>query len=152
MGTADGSGAVNTTDSIAGSRLGRTAPIVAGVLGAGLLNGYALGLGVDGGSRYLWWSLLAAAPVALALAVLAEFRPRSAALGLAGLIAFFVALAAESPRMAGPQPLSVTVAVVLAGGAVLAVARRARPLDVPEGLAVAWAGAAFIFELAIFRL
>jgi hypothetical protein len=117
----------------------RPALVVAGVFVAAVLNAMALGSGRG--------SLVAAVPVALAFVLVAGRWPSCAALGLAGLVAFDVALVARASAATSPEPLPVAVAVVLAAGAVLVRLNRARWQDVLGGLFLAYLGAAFLFEV-----
>jgi hypothetical protein len=119
--------------------LGRPALVVAGVFVAAVLNAVALGSGRG--------SLFVAAPVALLFVYVAGRWPSCAALGLAGLVAFNVALVAWVSAATSPEPLPVAVAVVLAAGAVLVRLDRARWPDVLGGLFLAYLSAAFLFEI-----
>jgi len=127
--------------------LGRSALVVAGVIVAAVLNALALGSGRSSSAGHLWSSLVVAAPVALLLVYVAARWPYCAALGLAGLVAFNVALAVRVAAASSPEPLLVAVAVVLAAGAALVRLGWARWPDVLGGLLLAYLGAAFLFEV-----
>jgi hypothetical protein len=118
---------------------GRPALVVAGVFVAAVLNAVALGSGRG--------SLAVAAPVALLFIYVAGRWPSCAALGLAGLVAFNVALIARVSAATSADPLPVAVAVVLTAGAVLVWLDRARWPNVLGGLLLAYLGAAFLFEV-----
>lgn len=103
--------------SIQQGSLARPTAVVLGVLAAALLNGYALSVGASPGPPYPWASLISAVPVAGVVVLVAERWPRSAALGLLGLVAFSGAFAMEEvSRSATLAPLSVAVTCVLAAG------------------------------------
>ena len=131
------------------TNLARRFAVVAAVLLAGVLNSYALGSDAAQGWRYLWASIAAAVPVALLFALLAEIRPRTALLGLVGLLAGFLDLAVTSARSTRPELLPVAFACVLALGLMMALSDRGRFRDVLEGWLVAYIGLAFIFEISI---
>jgi hypothetical protein len=119
--------------------LGRPAFIVAGVFVAAVLNAVALGSGRG--------SLVVAAPVALLLVYVAGRRPSAAALGLAGLVAFSIALVVRVTAGSNLEPLPIMVAVVLAAGAALVRLALARWPDVAFGLLLAYLSAALLFEV-----
>lgn len=131
------------------TELARRVAVVAAVLVAGVLNGYALGNDAAQGSRYLWASIAAAVPVALLFAVLAELRPRTALLGLVGLLAGFLDLAVASARSTRPELLTVAFGCVFAVGLTMALSDRGRFRDVLEGWLLAYVGLAFIFEMSM---
>jgi hypothetical protein len=131
------------------TNLARRIAVVAAVLVAGVLNGYSLSSDAVDGSRYLWASVAAAVPVALLFGVLAEVRPRTALLGLVGLLAASFALEVASARSVGPDPLPVAFACVLLLGLSMALAGRGRFRDVLEGILLAYVGLAFIFEMSV---
>jgi hypothetical protein len=138
---------MSTLTQVRHRSLGRAAFVVAGVVVATILNAWTLASGRATGAIYLWSSLVVAAPVALLLVYVAARWPYCAALGLAGLVAFNVALAVRVAATSSPEPLLVAVAVVLAAGAVLVRFGWARWPDVLGGLLLAYLGAAFLFEV-----
>lgn len=97
----------------------------------------------------MWASIAAAVPIALLFVVLAELRPRTALLGLVGLLAGFLDLAVASTRSTRPELLPVAFGCVLALGLAMALSDRGRLRDVPEGWLVAYIGLAFIFEMSV---
>jgi hypothetical protein len=129
--------------------LGRPAAIVLGVLAAALLNAYALSVGASPNRLYLWSSLISAVPVALIVGLIAGRWPHAATLGVVGLVAFSAALVGQVSLSARPEPLPLAVACVLVAGGVLVLVGRARWLDVLGGLLLAYASAAFLFEVSI---
>lgn len=129
--------------------LARRVAVVAAVLGVAILNAYALGSDTAQSSRYMWASIAAAVPVLVVFVVLAELRPRTALLGLVGLLTGSVALALTSARFLGAAPLAVAFGCVLALGLGMVLAGRARLREVIEGVLVAYVGIAFIFEMSI---
>ncbi|MGD0407777.1 MAG: hypothetical protein ABSB34_02095 [Candidatus Limnocylindrales bacterium] len=129
--------------------LARPVAVVAVVLVAGVLNGYALGSDAALSSHYLWASVAAAVPIGVLFAVLAELRPSAALLGLVGLLAGSLALAAASARSVGADPLPVAFGCVLALGFAMALSGRGRLRDVLEGILLAYVGLAFIFEMSV---
>lgn len=131
------------------TNLARRVAVVAAVLVAGVLNGYALGSDAAQGSRYLWAGVVAAVPVALLFAVLAELRPRTALLGLVGLLAGFLDLAVASARSTRPELLPVAFGCMFALGLAMTLSGRGRFRDVLEGWLVAYVSLAFIIEMSI---
>lgn len=129
--------------------LARRVAVVAAVLAVAVLNADALGSDTAQTSRYLWASIAAAVPVLLVFVLLAELRPRTALLGLVGLLTGGVALALTSAGFLGVAPLAVAFGCVLALGLGILLARRARLAEVIEGVLVAYVGLAFILEISI---
>ncbi len=129
--------------------LARRVAVLAAVLVAGILNGYALGSDAAQGSRYVWASMAAAVPIALLFVMLAEFRPRTAILGLVGLLAGFLDLAVASAWDTRPEPLPVAFGCVFAVGLAMVLSGRGRFRDVLEGWLVAYIGLALIFEMSV---
>ncbi|MGD0407981.1 MAG: hypothetical protein ABSB34_03190 [Candidatus Limnocylindrales bacterium] len=129
--------------------LARPVAIVVVVLVAGVLNGYALGSDAADGYAYLWAGIVAAVPVGVLFAALAELRARTALLGLVGLLAGSLALAAASARSVGADPLAVAFGCVFAPGLAMTLSGRGRLRDVLGGILLAYVGLAFIFEMSV---
>jgi hypothetical protein len=131
-------------------RLGRPTAVALGVLAAALSVGYGVSVGASPGLPYLLASLISAVPVAGVAVMVAERWPRSAVLGLLGLLAFSGAFAAEEvSRSARLVPLNVAVACVLTAGAVLVLTHMGQWRDVLAGLLMTYASAGFIFYFSL---
>jgi hypothetical protein len=82
--------------------------------------------------------------------MVAERWPRSAALGLLGLLVFGWAFAAgQIARSQTPVPVNVAVLCVVAAGALLVLTHRARWRDVLAGVVLMYTSAAFIFYFSL---
>ncbi len=127
--------------------LGGPALVVLGVFAAAVLNAWTLGSGRSSSAGHLWSSLVVAAPVALLLVYMAARWPSTAALALAGLFAFNIALVVRVTSASSPEPLLLAVAVVLAAGAAAVRLGLARWPDVAAGLLLAYLSAALLFEV-----
>ena len=142
---------MSTVPQIRRRELGRSTLIVLAVVIAAALNAYALRVGASPNPPPWWSSLVAAGPVALLIGFLGVRWPRTAALGLVGLVAFGATLAIQVSLGASANPLPIAFGTVALVGSLTVMTGRARWRDVLGGLLLAYAAAALLFYASLLQ-